>query len=147
MIADEVDSDKNSKNKMINPTHQPAQNVVIQQDNNIAAEQDENIVIQSHEAIMHGNNFTPKKLIYTLHLALTEENAKLRNKIRKDDETRAKWQEVVKAKNEELKVAKIETEQVKELVHIEEEKVRWYKNQVARKDTVVCFIHFYFYKI
>ena len=86
-----------------------------------------------------------QKLIYTLHLALTEENAKLRSKIRKDDETRAKWQEVVKAKNEELKVAKIETEQVKELVHIEEEKVRWYKNQVARKDTVVAFIHFYLY--
>ena len=88
-----------------------------------------------------------QKLIYTLHLALTEENAKLRNKIRKDDETRAKWQEVVKAKNEELKVAKIETEQVKELVHIEEEKVRWYKNQVARKDTVVDFIHFYPYNV
>ena len=64
MIADEVDSDKNSNNKMINPTHQPAQNVVIQQDNNIAAEQDENIVIQSHEAIMHGNNFIPKTHLY-----------------------------------------------------------------------------------
>ena len=60
MIADEVDSDKNSNNKMINSSHQPAQNVVIQKDNNIASEQDENIVIQPHEAIMHGNNFTPK---------------------------------------------------------------------------------------
>lgn len=40
-------------------------------------------------------------------------------------------------KNEEIKSMKIEVENVKELVHLEEEKSKWYKNQIARKDTIV----------